>query len=140
MSLAEFLDTALGKPYADPGEPPNSYNCVQIAVLARRALGLETPLVLSPDPWSSLTPDDQIALLNCTESRFKWRQVAKPDTGDIALCAARQGLASYHCGVWTPGGIVHAFASTVTGQGSVVVTRLPAFESVYAHVEFWRHA
>lgn len=137
-ALETALTQVVGRPYADPGHPPHSYSCTQLAAFLRSALGLETPLCLPDKPWLDLSLDEQKAAVRRTRQVYPWKRVATPDVGDLILCAKRSGLPSYHCGIWVGSGVAHAYGALLSGSGSVVITARGPFESLYTHFEVWR--
>lgn len=104
------ISDLIGKPYAVPCYPPDSYDCWELAVEVRRVLGLATPATTVP-------PANRRSKLSIRHfqgpEQVNWHQVETPRNGTMVGFGKK---IIRHCGVWYNGRVIHAYADL----GSVV--------------------
>ena len=86
------LTDLIGKPYALPCDPPNSYDCWAIVAEGRKRLGLS-----NPDYTKTAIRRSDIA-----KPAAVWKQLSVPTKG----CIVRLGALSTHCGMYLGKGLV----------------------------------
>ena len=126
--MIKELDTIIGRPYAFPSYPPESFDCWTLLVYVRRLMGLRTEVQISPSRYTPETLRDAVCLEKCMGG---WRPVHpedRPLQGDAVLFTPE------HIGVAMGTGVLHAFAPS----RGVVFTKWPVVYRRWPNAEVWR--
>lgn len=114
----------LGKPYAFPSKPPESFDCWTLVKYLRAQQGLPCPLPFKDTEEWCVPGGIAMAV---EYARGHWRQVPQPKPYDMAV------LCREHVGIVLPGGVLHAFQR----NSSVVYTTFPVIRRVWPNAEWW---
>lgn len=130
--LGTSIIDLVGRPWACPSNPPETFDCWALAIEVRKRLGLFTPETVAVDNRSLR---DATFFANPPEG---WQMLTKPVTGAVVAF----GHPAKHCGICLPRNmVIHSFSGN--GQtGSVQLTRLPTLTRLYGSPTFaeWTHA
>jgi cell wall-associated NlpC family hydrolase len=115
----------VGKPYAFPSHPPESFDCWTLVKYVRELVILPCPLPFRDDEaWC--TPAGMARAL--AEARPHWKpRIGGPERGDMAV------FNNEHVGVFWDGGVLHALAH----NASVVWTSGPVLRRAFPKIEWW---
>jgi hypothetical protein len=117
----------VGRPYAFPCQPPDSFDCWQLVRYVRMLRGLASPLPFDDrDAWCR--PDALPEAI--ARARASWRALPGPAECAMAVLEPR------HVGVVIDGGVLHAGSR----QGGVVWTSMAAVRRVWPRAEWWEVA
>lgn len=122
------ISSLIGRPWALPCNPPETFDCWELAVSVRRILGKQTPEYKVPpkkranrDRSDFETPDEKI-----------WKRLDKPQQG----CLVGFGNPNNHVGVYHDGRVIHSHS--IDGVvGSVQVHRLEVLERFLGEPSYW---
>jgi hypothetical protein len=117
----------VGRPYAFPCHPPESFDCWRLVRYVRMLRGMESPLPFD-DGADWCRP--QALPLAVQRARGSWRVLPEPQ--ELAMAV----LDSSHVGVVVQGGVLHALASH---QG-VLWTKMAVVRRRWPKVEWWEAA
>jgi hypothetical protein len=117
----------VGRPYAFPCQPPESFDCWQLVRYARMLRGLDSPLPFD-DREGWCTP--QALPLALQRARGTWRALPAPAECCMAV------LDPSHVGVVVGDGVLHALAS----HRGVLWTKLGIVRRRWPKVEWWEAA
>lgn len=116
--------TLVGRPYAFPSAPPDTFDCWTLVRFVRGQLKLPCPLPFSDqEEWCVPGALDQAT----ARARPLWRVRAVPSTYDMAV------LEPAHVGVVLGDGVLHALSR----NSSVVWTTMAAVRRRWPNAEWW---
>lgn len=117
--MTRFLHL-LGKPWAVPDNPPETYDCWSLVVAARKAYGLDTPAYSDGRTVFEGSVDDPPS---------GWHQLSEPR----ANCVAVMGKERLHVGVVVyPDSIIHSPMNSY-----VRVDKLRLLERFVGQIGYW---
>lgn len=122
-------DDLLGRPWALPCNPPQSYDCWALAVEVRKRMGLETHTYRVPD--QSRTAAHRMAMRSPDPA--KWQKLDTPQDGCLVGFGKR--FVS-HCGVYIDGMVIHSNLLPKVG-GIVSSHPLAVAEAHMGEASFW---
>lgn len=127
MTAAEFIDRAVGLPWARWRSDWAACDCFGLLVLYHReVLGID----LGPVPQTSIAEGFALA--------DGWQE-CQADEAAACFMAWRDG-APTHCGVMLPGAMVLHAEGSLEHPGSVRVSRLAAVARFYGALRFYRYS
>lgn len=121
------MENLVGRPYAFPSFPPETFDCWSLLVYVRAQLGEVTPLSISPSRFNPETMRDAVEV---EKGHGFWRRMKTEEVqnGDAVL------FVPDHIGVFLGTGVLHAHAPS----RSVVFTKWPVVLRRWSLVEVWR--
>lgn len=119
-----FFDL-IGKPWAAPCNPPESYDCWELAVEVRKRLGIATKEYAVPRQSRTAAHRRDLA---APDVRY-WKKLERPHDG--ALVGFGRSLIR-HCGVYLNGQVIHA----ASGMGVVAHTAYVA-QNHFGPLSYW---
>lgn len=114
----------VGRPYAFPCRPPETFDCWQLVRYVRMLRDLPCPLPFS-DAEAWCVPEN--LAVATARARGCWRVLPAPQEGAMAV------LDPAHVGIVIEGGVLHALAR----NSSVVWTSMGAVRRMWPGVEYW---
>lgn len=117
----------VGRPYAFPSHPPETFDCWSLVKYVRMLRGLSSPLPFSDREMWCVPGNLHLAT---ARARGFWRTLPAPEENAMAV------LEPGHVGVVVDGGVLHAMSR----NSSVVWTTLPAVRRVWPGAEWWEAA
>lgn len=117
----------VGRPYAFPSSPPETFDCWSLVKYVRMLRGLASPLPFDDREAWCLPHNLPLAV---ARARGWWRALPAPEESAMAV------LELGHVGVVVDGGVLHAMAR----NASVVWTPMPAVRRFWPEAEWWEAA
>jgi len=116
----------IGRPWACPCDPPNSFDCWGLVVEVRKRLGLPTPHYLdAPERTMSDTKAFETPPVGCFE-------VSEPKRGVVVLF----GAPAHHCGIMlNECDMMHSYH--VGDVGAVRIDNMRFAKRLYRTYKFW---
>jgi hypothetical protein len=127
------ISQLIGRPYADIGDPPRSFNCWQLVVHVRACLGLPVPVIpgaIEARMTADLLAGQPRGAAAAVEGILT--PVATPSTGAIAF------MRDDHCGIVIDGGVLHA--AKLTRAGAVRHDPVEVAGRMFGRLTFWEVA
>lgn len=115
----------VGKPYAWPSKPPESFDCWTLVEHCRHLLGRASPIAVE---WATGGHERAVAAIMATRDAGTWRRVAEGALGDLVL------LSHDHVGLFLPSGVLHAYRPA----HSVICTRWRVVARTWPEHSVWR--
>lgn len=94
---ARYINELVGVKYQSLGETRDGVNCVGLVCLFYREHGVDMPCPNSTDP-----SDVRLIFVD------RWKEIDRPDYGDLAVMPGEASAIEGHVGIWTPLGILKA--------------------------------
>lgn len=124
-----MYEDLIGKPWALPCKPPESYDCWALAVEVRSRLGLKTHSYdVDPEKRTHAHRRDF-----ATPDPNKWVRLPEPRQGCLVGFGSRYVV---HCGVYLNGSVIHA-NQTEPNWGAVMAHSLKAAQLLLGPHSFW---
>lgn len=127
-SLPLYIYDLIGKPWSLPCDPPNSYDCWELAIAVREMLGKTTPDCRVPIHQRS---ERHISLMQYPDPSL-WARLDAPQNG----CLVGFGKPISHCGVFINHSVIHSYSHDGV-IGSVQCHKLSAITRMFGLPEFW---
>ncbi len=124
MSALAPLLSLVGRPYAFPSDPPNSFDCWSLVKYVRTSRGLPCPLPFSDQEDWCVPGNLQLAT---ARARGMWKAKEHPEPFDMAV------LEPAHVGVVLDGGVLHALSR----NASVVFSSFAVIRRIWPKAEWW---
>ena len=126
----------IGRPYSIDPHPPQSFDCGALVIYVREWTGLKTPFI-NLCIGADLTQYAEFFSNQKTLGYYSKINEGSVKLFDLVLAGNTKGLGTHHCGIYTPTGVLHAYAGN-NRDGSVHFTPHDVFRRFYNLIEFWR--